>query len=174
MMDKLIGSQIADNLCQRQFGGKIQPQVLTTPAIYNLCLLITIPHHHTSSPYVITIPHHHTSSPHLITIPHHHTSSPYLITTPHHITIPHHHTSSPYLITIPHHHTSSPYLITTPHHHTSSPHLQTSSPYLQNPIGRKETSFSQYNNLALTHTVIEKLSVKCFETSTCLYRPATQ
>ena len=62
-------------------------------AIYNLYLLITIPHHHTSSLYLITIPHHHTSSPNLITIPHHHTSSPYLIT------IPHHHTSSPNLQT---------------------------------------------------------------------------
>ena len=95
--DLCLGSQIADNLCQRQFGCKIQPQVLTYSYFY---LQPLSPHHHPSSPYLITIP----------------------------------------------------------------PNL----------IGRKETSFSQYNNLALTHTVTEKLSVKCFETSTCLCRPATQ
>ena len=105
--DFCLGGQIADNLCQRQFGCKIQPQVLTYSYLQPLS-----PHHHTSSPYLITTPHHHTSSPYLITIP---------------------------------------------------PNL----------IGRKETC-SQYNNLTLTHTVIEKLSAKCFETSPCLCRPATR
>ena len=38
--DLCLNGQITNSLCQRQFGGKIQPQVLI--AIYNLYLLITI------------------------------------------------------------------------------------------------------------------------------------
>ena len=102
-------------MCQRQFGGKIQPQVLT----YSYLLPLS-PHHHTSSPHLITIPHHHTSSPHLITIPNHYTSSPYLITIP--------------------------------------PNL----------IGRKQTSFSKYSNLALTHTVL-----KNYQHSVSKHHPAS-
>ena len=39
--DLCLSSQITSSLCQRQFGGKIQPQVFMT--IHNLFLFITIP-----------------------------------------------------------------------------------------------------------------------------------